>query len=215
MKKHYILLISLLIPMLMIGQVDVTLNVNMNYQIELGNFDPANSNLDVAGNFEGWTGTPMSDPDGDNIFSVTITDQTVGDVLEFKFRRNGAWDNTEEFPGGGDNRSYTVVAGENNVTYWYNDEESPANIADVNANFDFQLFPNPAKNIVNVNTESAFNLKKVEVINVCGVTVLTNNFQNHYNAKTLEMNVSGLNKGIYFIRISDNTKSATKRLIIE
>jgi hypothetical protein len=214
MKKHYIFLISLFIPMLMIGQVDVTLNVNMNYQIELGNFDPANSALDVAGSFEGWTGTPMSDPDGDNIFTVTIPDLNPQDVIEFKFRMNGAWDGTEEFADGGPNRSYTVLESGNDTTYWYNDE-MPNSIAEVNADFSFELFPNPAKNIVNVMTESDFNVKRVEVINVCGVTVLSNNFENYSNAKTVEMNVSDLTEGIYFIRISDNTRSATKRLIIE
>ena len=37
------------------------------------------------------------------------------------YERLGDWDKAE-FPGGGDNRSYTVEQGENIVEYWFNDE---------------------------------------------------------------------------------------------
>ena len=49
------------------------------------------------------------------------TDFEVGEVIEFKFRINGLWDDLTEFPGGGSNRSYTVKQGENNLVYCYND----------------------------------------------------------------------------------------------
>jgi len=41
--------------------------------------------------------------------------------LEFKFRIDGDWNNAE-FPGGGANRIYEVIQGENILEFWYNDE---------------------------------------------------------------------------------------------
>ena len=46
---------------------------------------------------------------------------TTGQGIEFKFRLNGQWDGTEEFPGVGNNRSYTVLASGNLVDVTYND----------------------------------------------------------------------------------------------
>ena len=102
---------------------DVTFNVNMSHYVTLGVFDPILDYVDVAGTMNGWSGgDTLYDPDGDLIYSLTLIDQTVTDVLEFKFRINGSWnDNTAEFPFGGPNRVYTVVAGVNVVDYWYND----------------------------------------------------------------------------------------------
>lgn len=106
----------------------VEFNVNMSYQILLGNFDPATSNLDIAGSFNDWGGTPMSDPDGDEIYTTYLNWQ-VGEELAFKFRRNGDWDGTHEFPTGGD-RYYTVQMDDNTPMYWYNDEFPSANVSD-------------------------------------------------------------------------------------
>jgi len=107
--------------------ISVTFNVNMNYQQVLGIFDSSIDFVDVAGNFNGWDGTgfQLLDPDTDLIYSITIDSISVGFLMEFKFRINGSWsDLTLEFPFGGPNRNYTVVAGTNEMDYWYNDEQA-------------------------------------------------------------------------------------------
>ena len=96
--------------------------VNMSYQIELGNFDSDADFLDVSGTFNNWDGTDYHlVAIENNVYTITITDIEAGDEIEFKFRIDGSWDKAE-FPGGGDNRSYTVEQGENIVEYWFNDE---------------------------------------------------------------------------------------------
>jgi 1,4-alpha-glucan branching enzyme len=71
--------------------IDVVFKVNMNYQIQLGNFDPTTDFVDVAGNFNGWDGSgAMDDTDADGIYEQTLTGFNVGDNLEFKFRINSA-----------------------------------------------------------------------------------------------------------------------------
>ncbi|MCD6330206.1 MAG: hypothetical protein J7M10_07685 [Candidatus Cloacimonetes bacterium] len=108
------------------GELDptiVTFQVNMNYQVELGYFIIGSDFVDLAGNFNNWEGSShLDDSGGDGIYEITYYNMVPDQQLEFKFRINGSWD-TAEFPGGGPNRTYTVIAGENILYYWYNDEQ--------------------------------------------------------------------------------------------
>lgn len=116
--------ILLLFPFLGFAQsVSVTFQVNMNHQISQGRFSD-NDPLDVAGTFNAWGTTidRLTDADDDGIYSTTISDFSVGDNIEFKFRRQGNWNGSEEFPGGGPNRRYTVQSADNEILAWYNDE---------------------------------------------------------------------------------------------
>lgn len=112
---------------LLAQSVSVQFQVNMSYQMELNQFDPEFDFVDVAGSFNGWgsTLTQLSDEDQDSVYSVTLDGFTVGQTIEFKFRINGNWDGTEEFPGGGGNRVYNVQADSNLISVWYSDEQSP------------------------------------------------------------------------------------------
>jgi len=99
----------------------VTFNVNMNYQETLGNFNPGTQTVDIAGSFNNWGSPPtvMTDADGDGIYTVSLI-LTIGTTYQFKTRINAQWNGTEEFPGGGANRSYTAVA-DGVFSYWYSD----------------------------------------------------------------------------------------------
>jgi photosystem II stability/assembly factor-like uncharacterized protein len=103
----------------------VTLIVNMNYQQEIGMFDPAQNTVDVAGTFNNWGAsiTMLSDPEGDLTYSVQISDIYVGQTIQYKFRLDGSWDmGKHELPGAGNNRYYTIVADTNVLYHWYNNE---------------------------------------------------------------------------------------------
>ena len=103
--------------------VEVTFQVRLQEQVLQGAFDPALDSVDVAGTFNGWGSelTPLADAEGDTVYTVTVDGFGVGDYIEFKFRINGLWDGSEEFPGVGNNRSHTVQGGENLIDVWYND----------------------------------------------------------------------------------------------
>ena len=97
--------------------------VNMSHQIELENFNPDTQFLDVAGTFNSWDGAEHHlDETDEDIYTITITNVVAGDEVEFKFRIDGDWENSE-FPGYGENRSYTVEQGENILELWYDDNE--------------------------------------------------------------------------------------------
>ena len=94
--------------------------LNMSYQVSQGNFSPAINYVDVAGSFNDWSGTQLELLDND-IYTLVISDINPGDQIEFKFRIDGNWENSE-FPGGYTNRLHDVVQGENILEFWYNDE---------------------------------------------------------------------------------------------
>lgn len=97
----------------------------MSYQIQQANFDPENEFVDIAGTFNEWGSTlnKLNDSDGDSIWSVTIQGFSNGQNIEFKFRYNGQWDDREEFPGAGNNRTHIVGSSDETLSFWYNDEE--------------------------------------------------------------------------------------------
>lgn len=108
----------------------VEFRVNMNHFIEEERFDPSTEFVDLAGSFNDWgnPGSQFNDNDKDGIYTITEY-LSVGTTIEFKARINGEWNGREEFPGGGPNRSFTIV--ENGIIeFWYNDEV-PDNILNV------------------------------------------------------------------------------------
>lgn len=77
----------------------------------------------------------------------------------------------------------------------------------------FDVFPNPSTGLFNVKSPSAIE-KEIEVYNVLGETVFTYTF----TGNTTTIDLSNLDKGVYFIRIKENVsggKNGTKRIIIE
>ncbi|MEA3444127.1 MAG: LamG-like jellyroll fold domain-containing protein, partial [Bacteroidota bacterium] len=104
----------------------LTFNVDMNYQIQQGNFNASTEFVDLAGTFNNWgvPGDVMSDINGDGIYTVQLSNFTIGNNIEFKFRINGDWGNAE-FPGGS-NRFHTVTLPAETLYFWYNDEQEPS-----------------------------------------------------------------------------------------
>jgi glycosidase len=130
--KTPLIILLFLIPSLALSQsTSVEFQVNMNEQINQGNFDPSSDFVDIAGSFNSWgdPGLVLNDDNSDGIY-LAVETFNIGQQIELKARINGAWDGNEEFPGGGSNRSFTIS--ENDVIeFWYNDEV-PDNILQVN-----------------------------------------------------------------------------------
>ena len=73
----------------------------------------------------------------------------------------------------------------------------------------FDVYPNPAINVVNVTSNFNGN-QTVEIFDITGKTVLVSTLNNG-----ADINVSELTKGAYFVKVSQNGNSATKKLIIK
>ena len=86
-----------------------------------------------------------------------------------------------------------------------------ASISDVDEN-EFQIFPNPASEHLTIVTAKPTNgTTTIEFLAVDGKLVSTNSFQGN---SEVELNVSDMNPGIYFVRISNEKSTQTQRFII-
>ena len=70
------------------------------------------------------------------------------------------------------------------------------------------LYPNPTRDILNIETNSATKLNYT-VINYLGQVVKSGSIENN------SLNVSNLNAGVYILQINDGQKSITKKFIKE
>lgn len=71
------------------------------------------------------------------------------------------------------------------------------------------VYPNPTRDYVNIT--SKVNMTKVELYNTLGQVVYTSNV----NANTVNVPVSSLNNGTYFVKAYANNMVVTKKLVIE
>jgi hypothetical protein len=78
------------------------------------------------------------------------------------------------------------------------------------------IYPNPAKN----NATLAIDLKNnskvdIAVINVVGQTVKSTKAEGQMGANTINIDLSGLSKGIYMVNVKVDNATSTKKLIVE
>lgn len=73
--------------------------------------------------------------------------------------------------------------------------------------FEFAVYPNPVKDVLRINTLEA--IDKVEVFDLLGKSVLT-----QYNVLD-QVNVSGLNKSLYILKLTSENGVSTKKFVKE
>jgi len=73
---------------------------------------------------------------------------------------------------------------------------------------DVQIFPNPARGTVNIETREA---SEVVVYNVAGQTM----YDNRETATSHNIDVSPWNSGVYFVNIQCAGKAYNRKLIVE
>lgn len=95
--------------------------------------------------------------------------------------------------------------------YFFN----PNGVQQISADEALNVFPNPASQMVtiNINNQIFKNNYKLQLYNVLGEKVEIS--KSNVSSNSIQMDVSELNKGIYFIKIGNENVSTTKRLIVE
>ncbi len=183
--------------------------VNMTYQIEEGNFIEGTDFIDVAGTFNDWPPDPNMDyalsDMGDGLYDITVTGFEVDEMIEYKFRINGDWA-TSEFPDGGPNRTHTVSAGVNEITVWYDDKYSGINDPEQNI---YKIYPNPVNDKLFISNMK--DVSKVEVYDVAGKLVKSFDYTNAVDQT--QINLSGLNSGMYILTIYAGGSSNSTKLL--
>lgn len=72
------------------------------------------------------------------------------------------------------------------------------------------IFPNPTTGIVNIKNEANILIKSIEINDINGRTIKTVNTKNISN---VEVNISDLTSGVYFMNIKTNEGSTTKKIV--
>ena len=90
---------------------------------------------------------------------------------------------------------------------WLDAAVSPTSVANTD-NAKFNVYPNPFNEIVNIKFESS-DLKTVNVLDITGKTVYNENI----SGSQLELDLSGLNNGVYFVKVISGTETKTERII--
>ena len=81
---------------------------------------------------------------------------------------------------------------------------------------DFNLFPNPAKEEVNVAFSASQNESiQVRVFDMVGKTILNQNFNVESGYNKLSLDLTLMNKGIYFVELTNSSERIVKKLILE
>ncbi|GAA4759792.1 MULTISPECIES: T9SS type A sorting domain-containing protein [Flavobacterium] len=86
---------------------------------------------------------------------------------------------------------------------------TPSNLSVAQNNITgLKVYPNPAKNTLYVTSDS-FTAKEVQLYDVLGKSVL--------NTKTVNntVNISSLSKGVYVVKITEEGKTATRKIVVE
>lgn len=79
-------------------------------------------------------------------------------------------------------------------------------ISEYESNFEF--FPNPVEDNLSINASD--NITEVNIYNLCGQSVA---YQQTTGKQSLTMNVSGLNSGVYFVKVRTNNSEVVRRFI--
>ncbi len=193
-------------------EAPATFNVDMNAHIANGEFKPGSDFVDVAGSFNGWTGSEhLTDADGDGIYTITLDGMPVGQVIEYKYRINANWD-TSEFPFGGPNRTYTV-------RYWniinnvYNGGETTG-VNNLTLIEGFSVFPNPTAGdiTVHVNLSEISNIT-INLMDIQGHVVYSKEIDGALTvSQTIENKFA---KGVYFLSVNNGKSVKVQKVIIQ
>ncbi|MBN1127783.1 MAG: T9SS type A sorting domain-containing protein [Chitinispirillaceae bacterium] len=197
----------------------VRAHVNMSVQMRLGNFVHAGHHLDIVGSFNGWgAGISMTDADGDSIYSAELGEFEEGVTLSFKCRRNGSWDNTEEFPFGGSNREYVVIAEDDQdiPVFFYSDvtEVAVNGVPDTYAMA--QNYPNP----FNPSTTVSFQIPASELVSLSVYNLTGRKIADLVHAQLeagyyhVDFDGSMLPSGIYIYRLTAGEFSSVKKMTL-
>lgn len=209
-------------PLFMIGysidatggptEAAVTFNVDMNAHIASGEFTPGTDFVDVAGTFNDNNGSePLTDEDGDGIYTLTLDAFEVSSKIEYRYRINGSWD-TAEFMEDERTRKYTV-------RYWnilddvYNGGET-VGVEDISLIESMSVYPNP--------TAGEFTVRIVNT-EVSDMAITLMDIQGHVVYKNVvsgaithtELINKDLTKGVYFLTINNGKEVKVQKVIVK
>ena len=200
------------------GLAEVSFNVDMSNYV-----DPFTTAY-VSGGFNGWAGdaNPLSDPDGDGIWSGTI--ELASGPQEFKFTLDN-WAVQEEFmdgdpctitdPSGMFVNRLLEVSGDTTICFEFNTciECDPTSVNDITIdNSFFKIQPNPVSEFTKITfSNPSVNNRLIRVYSATGTLVLQKEIDGA--ASEYMLDVVPFAKGIYLISVLNNNVLGTQKML--
>ncbi|WP_425076010.1 T9SS type A sorting domain-containing protein [Psychroserpens sp. S379A] len=194
------------------GVIDADEDLNSN-----GNLDDDDTDLDGIPNYLD------DDDDGDNVDTIDEITNPNGRMALHSFIDTDL-DTIENYLDNDDDGDLVLTIDEdyNNNGDPTDDDTNMNNVpdyldADVALSVtdyivsNFSLFPNPANDVLNIKLNNISNAN-LRVYDIQGKLVIERPISNEQN---LELNVSNLQSGLYFVKLNTSTKEMVKKLIIE
>lgn len=200
-------------------RVDVLFQVDMSNLATDGTLSGQGAYL--GGSFNDFQAQQMIDEDGDNVFTLMLP-LFKGDTIEYRYY-NGPFSDEEidlEFGTACVNAAgnRTLIIGEENITLEVNcfgfctNCDIISDTDDLLSSNSFQVFPNPTAAQINIQfANSPTEIVELTLFNALGQTV---NMQQTFS-KFTSIEVSNLEKGVYFLQLNHNGKSKVKKVVVE
>lgn len=183
------------------ASADVVFNVDMTLPIANGNFNPGSDFVDVSGTFNNWGSSgQMDDPDGDGIYTLTVSGLPTFREIEYKYRINGNWQ-TAEYPTESQGRVHRVTF-YNVLKDTYNNGISLGMSPGLLSQH-IRIFPNPSDgmSILTIENPVATELN-ISVLDIQGSTVWQKKVGPVMSFQET-INLTNCAKGLYFLKVND------------
>lgn len=109
------------------------------------------------------------------------------------------------------NRAITVTGSTSYIAYF---ESTNNGVEEARNDIQCQLYPNPTKETATIVIDAVNELVHISLVDLYG-HVLTTDEVNCINGCTHQIDVRGLAKGIYFVRINTSSQGIVRKLIVE
>lgn len=108
--------------------------------------------------------------------------------------------------------------GDSIINYGYFDCDSSVGTESFESNVQINVYPNPVKNILNIEFDQNSNLASnfhLDVISVLGKVVYSSTPPTNLNSKILNFDLSNLTSGVYLLRMVNGDEVYTEQVVVE
>jgi len=145
---------------------------------------------------------------GDELMTEEVEGFVNGDMMTFRVYRNGV--ELDVIPTFEQKLPNTSIFEENGISAIIALKAGTTSVNDLTVDLNVNVYPNPATDFVNIQTN--FEIKSLKVVNYVGQVV----FDQNIGQVNYQINTSNFGTGMYFVQIETNDGTVvTKRLTIQ
>ncbi|MBN1924530.1 MAG: glycosyl hydrolase 53 family protein [Prolixibacteraceae bacterium] len=210
------------------GVVEDTI-VNVTFKVDMSGVDVSNG-VYVVGQMSNWEFIQMA-PGSNSIYSTSF-DLIPGSVFAYYYITSNTWDNWENFretvpeecansdellndPTWNSDRAFIVPVHDTIIANVWASCETFNNVLSLTNDKGISIYPNPpSEGIITIENKGNISIKSINMVNLSGQSKKIKLHSQKNNCKA-QIDVSHLNKGIYFINIETKEGVFKQRIILK